>query len=131
MAEENSFNAAGLKRLMDERDRLYMKMFEASDASVRMAFESAEKALTKAEFAAQKRFESLNEFREAMQDMQQTFARSDVVNARIVALDEKCNELFRRFEIIKGRGSALHDVWGWIVGAVAAGAALAHWLLNR
>lgn len=111
--------------LMDERDRRYEGALGSAKEAIKVAMDAADKAVTKAESAAERRFESVNEFRGQMADMQQTFARSDVVDTKMRALDEKINELLRTREKSVGRGSAFGDVWTWALGAALLGAAIA------
>lgn len=62
-----------LQKLTDERDRRYEQRFAAQEAAVQNALNSAEKAVTKAEIATEKRFEGVNEFRGQLADQARTF----------------------------------------------------------
>lgn len=108
----------------------------ATKESVSVAMSASEKAIVKAEMAAEKRFESLNEFRQQLADQQATFARSDLVNQRADALEKKIDEVARlgearatdsrdRLTAIEGRGQAYSQGFAWIISIVGivAGAA--------
>jgi len=113
-------NDKSLKRLegiINERDRFYVAQIAGLKELIGQSLTAADRALQKAESTSEKRFDSVNEFRGAMGDMQKHFIRSDVVESRLGAMDEKLNELFRWREAQKGRGNALADVWGWVVAA--------------
>jgi Mg2+ and Co2+ transporter CorA len=83
----------GLKEIMDERDMRYEARFVALDLRsgeryARMAgemgirFDAAEKALMKVDTATEKRFESVNEFREALRDQNTHMITKDEANAK-------------------------------------------------
>src|SRR5687767_13157468 len=65
--------------LLDERDRRYAEIAEAKEKALAAALAAAKEAVQKAENAAEKRFESVNEFRAQLNDQQRTFIpRSEV-----------------------------------------------------
>jgi hypothetical protein len=140
---------ARIEQLVNERDRTYMQAFAgikekmdiiatrdalalaAAREAVNVAMTAAEKAVTKAEYASEKRFESVNEFRAQMSDMQATFARSDLVSSRFESLEKKIDELAGYRSSSMGRSTAFNQGFGWIaigIGALSslmgAGAAL-------
>src|SRR5678815_2512757 len=57
-----------INKVMDERDRRYEDRFRAMDEKTSLALTSSEKAVTKAETATEKRFDSVNEFRGSLKD---------------------------------------------------------------
>ena len=56
-----------------ERDSMNKERFAAAKERVEMALVSSEKAITKAEAASDKRFDSVNEFRKTLSDIVATF----------------------------------------------------------
>lgn len=58
-----------IEALLREKDLRDQQRYDAQDKAVRSAMEAAEKAVVKAENAANKRFEGINEFREAYKDI--------------------------------------------------------------
>jgi hypothetical protein len=135
-----------------ERDKRYDAKFatvkvsaELAAEAVRLAMNAAEKAVEKAEAATNKRFESVNEFRAQMADMQATFARMDMVESRFVTLSSKVSASARedvmesRFNAVQrrlddfatwqntmvGRSSGIQAGWAWIVGGITVVATVA------
>jgi len=135
----------GLKRVEDiaeERDKRYEVEFrslrtelKAASDNVAVAMAAAEKAIVKAEAASEKRFESQNEFRQQMGDMQATYARTDLVDNRFATVEKKIDELtgFRTGTIAKGE--ARSEGFGFIQATVVALATIAGafvtWLATR
>jgi small-conductance mechanosensitive channel len=80
--------------------------FVTSEEAVKTAMSAAEKATIKAETAADKRFDSVNEFREAMKDQQSKFADKDQSDFRLDALDKRLGamELALTASNAKGQG---------------------------
>lgn len=72
--------------------RHYDERFKAQEEAVRAALAASEKAVLKAEMAAEKRFDSVNEFRNAMADQQATFANKEQTDFRLTAIDKKLAE---------------------------------------
>jgi len=60
--------------------------FRAQEQAVAFALQAAEKAVTKAELAAEKRFESVNEFRNQLKDQTGTFITRNELWGWLVAL---------------------------------------------
>lgn len=113
---------AGLRSFYDtvltERDDRYDQRHLASERASAIAFETlgrefgervqqvrnetvlamaaAEKAISKAETATEKRFESVNEFRAQQADIITTFARKDEVDTRLLGLTEKVDSFHQQ-----------------------------------
>ena len=128
-----------LEAVMSERDRYYISQIQALKEAVSSALISADKALSKAETASEKRFDSVNEFRAALSDNSANFVQRDAyeerhraLESRLTSLDEKVNELLRRWEATKGRGGAFSDIGGWIIALITSGIAIlavaVHWI---
>ncbi len=104
-----------VKALLEEKDKRDEQRFQAQTGAINAALQAAEKAVTKAENATEKRFDSVNEFRQTLTDQTKTFASLERVDA-----------LLQRLDRIEGRSSGLKDGWGWLVGfaglVIAAGA---------
>lgn len=89
---------------------LYIHVMEISKSAkegVSAAMASAEKAILKAETATEKRFDSVNEFRQAMRDQQETFANKSETNMRIDGLEKRLEALAATGERDKGKNSGL------------------------
>jgi hypothetical protein len=92
------------RRMLDERYTTQTKAldaaFKAAEQAVVVALSNAEKATAKAEVAAERRFESVNEFRKTLSDQTATFIpRAEFVSAQ--------NSLSERIAINAERVSAL------------------------
>ena len=114
-----------LTTLLEERHR-------AQAQAVSAALLSAEKAVGKAETAAEKRFDAVNEFRAQLADQASTFMPRAESEARASALAEKVDALDKRLDKAEGRGAGLSAGWIYLLGAVAAlGTVLSFYLAVR
>lgn len=85
---------------------------------------SQDKAIQKAEAAAEKRFESVNEFRATLSDQQRDLATKSEVNLRFTAIEERLTMSIENAREMLGRGQGLAAGWGYLVGAIGIGAAI-------
>jgi PBP1b-binding outer membrane lipoprotein LpoB len=74
------------KQLRDADVNANEQRFKAQEQAVAFALQAAEKAVTKAELAAEKRFESVNEFRNQLKDQTGTFITRNEMWGWLVAL---------------------------------------------
>lgn len=65
----------------------FSAMAEAAKESAKIALDAAKDATTKAATAYDKRFDSVNEFRNAMKDQQATYADKEQTERRLSALE--------------------------------------------
>ncbi len=130
MTEDNGPAIRRLELLIDERDRFYNEKFKAAKDAVNLALTAAEKAVVKAEAASEKRQDASNEIRAAMIDQQKTFANRSETELRFVMMDKKIEDLIAYRSSTAGHGKGMSDLWGWIVGALAAGAAVAGFIFH-
>jgi hypothetical protein len=94
-------------RLIDLALRLDQR-FNAQQAGVDAALTSAEKAVAKAEGANERRFDSVNEFRQQLNDQAATFARMDYLQQALEARDALLgsqNERIRELELAQRSSS--------------------------
>jgi hypothetical protein len=121
------------ERLLAEMDLRYQQRFDAqgqaltaallaAEKAVQTALTAAEKAVTKAEAATEKRFEGVNEFRQALSDQTSTFPS----RAELDAVRERVADLSTRMDKNEGKGSGLDLGWKVLLGAVTL--ALGIWL---
>lgn len=72
------------------------------------ALQAAKEAVTKAEMATERRFESVNEFRQTLSDQAGTFiSRTEF------------NSLKERMDREEGRAGGITDGWKWLIGIAA------------
>jgi hypothetical protein len=125
----------GLVKLYEERDRRYEERFISQDEKTTLALTASKEAISKAEMATEKRFESVNEFRGAMSDQASLqLPRAEAEN-RFSAYDNKLDEIKKDVSALRewrseGGGQVLgrsseREQSRWIIGlAVTLGAAL-------
>ncbi|MFG1882433.1 hypothetical protein [Micromonospora sp. NPDC049102] len=107
-----------LERLIDAKLANITTKIDAQAAQVGLALSSADKAVTKAEAATEKRFESVNEFRQTLSDQTKTFiarVEFEVVrdsHARQIA------DLASRLDKLEGKGVGLNAGWVYLVGGL-------------
>lgn len=100
-------------------DKRYQQRFEAQTKAIDAALLAAKEAVTKAETATEKRFESVNEFRQTLSDQAGTFV------SRI-----EFNSLKERMDRGEGKSSGLSAAWGYLIGLAGAAAAIVSFLLK-
>lgn len=120
--EETMMFLDSLKALLDARlaeiDRRYEQRFSAQEAAVLAALVSANAATNKAEAATDRRFESVNEFRQALTDQTATFITRAEAEARIGANAEKIADLFDRVNLMGGRQAGSTDTRSFLIASV-------------
>jgi hypothetical protein len=134
---------ASIRELMDERDRLYLTNFKASEVAVAAAlagsekavaaaFLASEKAVLKAEQAQKEYNERSNEFRGQLDDQAKMLMPRAEADSRFTSVEEKISAMQKSFDDQiqglrrsrdqgSGRDEALHDSRqqnNWIIGAV-------------
>lgn len=116
-------------RIMQERDVRYEQRFAGQEKAVNAALIAAKEAVTKAEAAAEKRFDSVNEFRSTLADQQNTFVTRTEWDGKHIALGERLDlsvqnaldrigDVASRLDQMAGRSSGFTDGYGYIVGIV-------------
>ncbi len=81
------------REIMDERDRRYEDRFKAMDEKTSLALTASEKAVSKAEAATEKRFDSVNEFRGTLNDLTLTLMSKPEANAKFQGIDKTLGEI--------------------------------------
>ena len=123
--------------LLAEMDLRYQQRFDAQNTAldaarlaakegVTTALTAAEKAVNKAEIAAEKRFESVNEFRAQLTDQAATFLQRNEYETAHQSVVEKIADLSARLDRTEGAKTGLDS--GWKILIAAATLALGIWL---
>jgi hypothetical protein len=86
--------------------------------------DAAEKAVAKAESAADKRFEALNELRGMAADWRTEFARQSTVDLQVKGLEARIYAIDMSMRDQSGRGSGQADLVKWVFAAAVAGGAI-------
>lgn len=121
--------------LLASNDQRYAQRFAAQEQAIASALSSQEKAVAaalaaadravaKAEMASEKRFESVNEFRNTLKDQQSGLVSRTEVESEIRAFRIMIDELKARINRNEGRGAGLQAGWGILIGAVGLIAAV-------
>lgn len=102
--------------------------FEAQEKAVQSALAAAEKAVIKAETASEKRFESVNEFRNTLSDQARLLMPRAETEQALKGLADKIDVVTGRLNQRDDRGKGMGEIWGYIVGAVGVLALLISYL---
>jgi hypothetical protein len=87
-------------------DKRYAERFNAQSEALNIALAAAEKAVLKAETAAERRFESVNEFRGSLNDLVNRMLPRGEADQRFTGMEEKHDEMRQRLAAI---GNQLRD----------------------
>lgn len=98
---------ANLKILMDERKEHLKELRVADQRAIDAALVSQEKAIVKAENAAERRFELLNELRDGVATKDQ-----------MEALEKVVDDLKDRINTTLGQSRGLKDGWAYLLGGL-------------
>lgn len=104
--------------ILNEREEKYAQRFRAIEEFFKEKFIATERAVSKAEIASEKRFDSVNEFRAQLTDQASTFLTRAESMQRTDTINEKITALEKRMDRGDGQGEGLHSGWGFIVGGV-------------
>lgn len=113
-----------MQRQIDDLRGLLDERHAAQTTAMNAALAAAEKAVAKAETAAEKRFESVNEFRSALTDAAARNVTRSEFDAAVGRNAERIDELRDRINRSEGRGVGLNAGWVYLLGGVSALAAL-------
>lgn len=92
--------------------------FEAQEKAVEAALASADRAVQKAEAASDKRFESVNEFRAALDDSGRLNMPRTEAEQQFRATAEKIDDLTKRLNARDEQGRGLSSGWAMLIAAV-------------
>lgn len=118
-SHDNDLTLATIKAIMDERDIRYTQLADAKEKAISAALAAAEKAVTVAEINSQKWRENANEWRQAMDDREVMFVKSDNFQTTIANLSKDIKEMKGRIDIHDGKGTGANQIWLIIVAGVS------------
>lgn len=118
-----------LLTVIEVNDRRYEQRFIDSQTAVSAALTAAtarsdtavatsKEAVQKAEAAAEKRFEGVNEFRETLADQQRNLMPRLESEQRMKTLEERIAKAETALISSVGAKAGGQQLWGWIVGAL-------------
>ena len=84
-------------------DLRYQQRFDAAEKAVQAALSAADRAVSKAELASEKRFEGVNEFRQTLSDQSRNFLPRGEYSANHDSLRNQVNANSNRLSQLEGR----------------------------
>ncbi len=102
--------------IFEANDKSIDQRFTASANTTTAAFSAAQTAVNKAESSAEKRFDSVNEFRNQLKDQQSTFIQKPEFDARVKSLDDKLNTMQTYVTNSQGRSEGTNSLWTMLIG---------------
>lgn len=109
---------AALDRLTDEKFVTISAMMKFQADKVELALAASDKADDKATLAYEKRFESVNEFRDTLSDQAANLVGRNEYNATVKALTDKLAVVTERLDKSEGKGVGLNAGWIYLIGAI-------------
>lgn len=109
---------AALDRLTDEKFVTISAMMKFQADKVELALAASDKADDKATLAYEKRFESVNEFRDTLSDQAANLVGRNEYNATVKALTDKLAVITERLDKSEGKGVGLNAGWIYLIGAI-------------
>jgi hypothetical protein len=106
------------ERLANQQNALLVAI-NAQDKQTQQALTAADRAVVKAEAATEKRFEGVNEFRQALSDQSSTFVTRIESDAVIKTINEKIDAISERQNKAEGRGGGMGAMWGYLLAAIS------------
>lgn len=107
----------GNKEITDAKFVTFRTLVDSQAEKVKLALDAADKAVSKAETATEKRFEGVNEFRGQLADQTATLVSRSEFHTKSESLAEKLSDLTDRINRNEGKNTGISNVWGWVVGA--------------
>jgi hypothetical protein len=107
-----------IDKLFEERDKRYDQKFADTKIAVDAALAASEKAVIKAESAAERRFESVNEFRSTLADQQRTLMPRAETEALFKVMNDKIEILNTKENKSEGKTLGITQLMGYILFAI-------------
>jgi hypothetical protein len=104
--------------ILNERSVANNQRFDAQEKAVAAALAAAKEAVAKAETAAEKRFDSVNEFRSTLKDQQATLMSRSEALAVIKAMEDKIQTNEQRISQVVSRAEGASLLWNGISAVV-------------
>lgn len=107
-----------LHSLIDANDKNYNQRFENVIAATKNALNASDRAVSKAEMAAEKRFDSVNEFRNTLADQQRTLMPRSEAELQFKSLTDKIESLSLMTISRQGEKVGVNQGWQWAIGVL-------------
>ena len=109
-----------LERLIDAKLTMLRTMIDLQAEKSISLLASSDKAISKAEVATEKRFESVNEFRQTLSDQTKTFISKVEFEALRDTTGSRIADLSSRLDKIEGKAVGLNAGWIYLLGGLSA-----------
>lgn len=103
----------------NEMDRRYAQLYEQTDKSLSAALAAAKEAVSKAELATEKRFESVNEFRGTLSDQTARLMPRTEVDGKIASITEKLADIGARLDRDEGKSAGVSSNMATVIAIIA------------
>jgi len=130
MAEETDNREAKERLTMVSLRDHFEAMLTSMEKKTDLRFEQLDKAITKAETAMDKRFDSVNEFRAQLSDQQRTFIPRMEWESGHKNVCDKVDELKVRFDKIEAMKQGGNVVWAYILAGISIIIAIVSFILK-
>ena len=114
-----------LDKLTEAKFAMVRSMIESHAEKAALALSAADKAISKADHATEKRFESVNEFRQTLSDQTKSFISRIEFEALRDASAARVADLSSRLDKIEGKSVGLNAGWAYLIGAITIAGAVA------
>lgn len=98
--------------------------FAAQKEAITAALASADRAVSKAEVASEKRFDSVNEFRNTLADQQRTLMPRSEAELLVRTLSDKIDLLTAEAHTKSGEKTGAREIIAYLIATVGVGAAV-------
>ncbi|MDT4989837.1 MAG: hypothetical protein QOI74_3931 [Micromonosporaceae bacterium] len=114
-----------MERLLDAKLITLRTVVDSHAEKAVLALTAADKAISKAEAATERRFESVNEFRQTLSDQTRTFISKVEFEAVRDTFGTRIADLSSRLDKTEGKAVGLNAGWIYLLGALSAASTIA------
>ena len=107
------------KWTIDTLKEHFQILLKSNEKKIKQKFKSLQRAVGKAETASDKRFESVNEFRNTLADQSRTFIPRIEAESRFNSLERQIIDLKTELEKVKNIKAGSQVVWAYVIAAVS------------
>lgn len=111
--------------MFDEESRVDRTLIDAHAERIALALAAADKAVSKAETATEKRFESVDEFRQTLSDQTKSLVSKVEFDAVRDISAVRIADLASRLDKTEGKAVGLNAGWVYLIGGLSVAATLA------
>jgi hypothetical protein len=120
---------SALEKMLNEREERTKERFVFIEKNINIAMASADKAISKSEMAVEKRFDSVNEFRQTLADQAAHLMPRSEYQVQHIALVDRVEESIERLNTMENRGVGRRDASVNIGSSITFGMGVAGFVL--